>query len=123
MQPDIKRDEAMTVSYKQPSLQELAAKKALSKILDPSFEASDFEPLEPRLQELLFGKLRDEIAYLKAYEDAWHGFGSGGVANKGGLKYRKERSQKKGFQAIWLYANDNSKLTSMDEMIWKEKVR
>ena len=34
----------------QPSLQELAAGKALEEILTPDFKDSDFEALEPRLQ-------------------------------------------------------------------------
>ena len=55
----------------QPSLQELATGKALSEILHPDFKDSDFEGLEPRLQRLLFAKLRAEVVRLHGIEQSW----------------------------------------------------
>ena len=49
----------------QSSLQELATRKAFGEILHPSFRDSDFEALEPRLQRLLFSKLRSEFLCLR----------------------------------------------------------
>ncbi|KAL9117936.1 MAG: hypothetical protein Q9187_005523 [Circinaria calcarea] len=55
----------------QLSLQELCEKKYLSQILDSSFTASDFAALEPRLQEILFSKLRTETTRLREIEKKW----------------------------------------------------
>ena len=49
----------------QPTLQELATKKALSVVLQPSFQDSDFEALEPRLQRLLFSRMRANLVRLQ----------------------------------------------------------
>ena len=54
-----------------PSLQLLCETKSLSQILDPNFTASDFTALEPRLQEILFDKLRKENARLLEIEKQW----------------------------------------------------
>ena len=48
-----------------PTLQELATQKALSVILQPDFQDSDFDPLEPRLQRLLFSRVRSELLRLQ----------------------------------------------------------
>ena len=53
-----------------PSLQELAIRKALSEILQPSFQDADFENLEPRLQRLLFNKMRSELMRLQNWEES-----------------------------------------------------
>ena len=54
-----------------PSLQGLCENKALSHILDSDFTDSQFSSLEPRLQQILFRKLRTETARLKAVEKDW----------------------------------------------------
>ncbi|MCJ1309052.1 hypothetical protein MMC25_002707 [Agyrium rufum] len=54
-----------------PSLQDLAVTKGLEEILDPSFPDSEFASLEPRLQQLLFRKLRTEMHRLYQIEDSW----------------------------------------------------
>ena len=55
----------------QMSLQELAVTKSMEEILDPDFKSSDFTSLEPRLQQLLFEKLRGEVSRLKEEEKHW----------------------------------------------------
>ena len=49
----------------QPTLQELATKKSLSVVLQPSFQDSDFKVLEPRLQRLLFSRMRADLVRLQ----------------------------------------------------------
>ena len=50
------------------SLQELATSASITELLHLSFKDSEFSALEPRLQELLFGKLRKEILRLQEEE-------------------------------------------------------
>ena len=52
------------------SLQDLAKSASLTERLHSSFKDSDFTAFEPRLQELLFGKLRNEIVSLRREERA-----------------------------------------------------
>ena len=59
-----KRRKNSVANATQKSLQELAMDKALSEILQPSFQDSDFEALEPRLQRLLFSGLRSHLQQI-----------------------------------------------------------
>ena len=63
--------DAVDEPVQQPSLQELALKKAMSEITNPSFNDSDFESFEPRLQRLLFSKLRSEVVRLQKIEKCY----------------------------------------------------
>ena len=58
-------------SSTQPSLQQLAENKAVDEILRPNFKYSDFASLEPRLQQLLFERLRTEVIQLRQVDKAW----------------------------------------------------
>ena len=53
------------------SLTEICEKQSISQISDPNFTASDFAALEPRLQEILFNKLRTENTRLQEIEKKW----------------------------------------------------
>ena len=50
------------------SLLELSLNVALKQMLHPDFKDSDFDSLEPRLQRLLFSKLRDATIHLQAFK-------------------------------------------------------
>ena len=58
----------------QASLQDLAVTKSMKMVLNPDFKGSEFASLEPRLQQLLFEKLRDEIVRLQGVELDYHNF-------------------------------------------------
>ena len=55
----------------QPSLQELCERQGLEQILHSDNADSDFASLEPRLQQLLFSRLRTENARLREVERRW----------------------------------------------------
>jgi hypothetical protein len=55
----------------QPSLQELCETQGLEQILRSDNADSDFASLEPRLQQLLFSRLRTENARLRKVERRW----------------------------------------------------
>ena len=52
-----------------PSLQELALNETLAQVLQPDFSDFEFADLEPRLQQLLFQKMRAEINRLREVEN------------------------------------------------------
>ena len=55
----------------QPSLQELCESQGLEQILRSDNAHSEFTSLEPRLQQLLFSRLRTENARLRKVEKRW----------------------------------------------------
>ena len=57
--------------YSQPTLQQLASRKAMEQLLRPDFPSAEFEAMEPRLQRLVFEELRTEINRLRLIEDPW----------------------------------------------------
>ena len=63
-----KRRSAVSV---QPSLQELCESQGLEQILRSDNADSEFASLEPRLQQLLFSRLRTENARLREVERRW----------------------------------------------------
>ena len=100
----------------QPSLQELAAGKALDKVLTPDFKDSDFEALEPPLQRILFGKLRAEVVRLQEVEQSWSFYTKDCPRADRQLYTRDarerlgddEEEEKLQFQEKWSYAEDTS---------------
>lgn len=63
--------EAVSTPMQPPSLQELCTKKALDELFDSDSEDVDIASLEPRLQQLLFRRLRQEITRLRNVERHW----------------------------------------------------
>ena len=61
----------LSLRVSQLSLQELCEKESLKLITNSTFTASDFTGLEPRLQEILFDRLRKENARLSKIEEKW----------------------------------------------------
>ena len=55
----------------QPSLQGLREMQSLEQILRSDSADSDFASLEPRMQQLLFSRLRTENARLQEVEWKW----------------------------------------------------
>ena len=110
----------------QPSLQELATSKALDEILNSAFKDSDFEALEPRLQRILFRKLRAEIIRLQKVEQSWSFYTKVCPRADRQLYTRAarerlgddEEDEKLQFLGKWSYAEDKEEDVRPDTTSW-----
>ena len=110
----------------QPSLKELATSKSLDEILNSDFRDSDFEALEPRLQRILFGKLRAEVIRLQEVEQSWS-FYIKDCPHADRQLYTcaarerlgdGEEDEKLQFQEKWSYAEDTEEDERLDITSW-----